>query len=111
MGKDFCYNIVRRGKKIPKEEDYDDSEQYWDAFRKFYHNFTDMPYGRNQWDGPYSNDTFSDGGFTQDEMIESLKNYVKYLDTHNYNVRFTLKAFGRIIAEMDDDQVVYIKYG
>ena len=91
MGRDFIYTITYPG---------DDSYSYENSHHIRLHG--------SQWDGPSG-----DKGFTKDEMIDSLRDYVMNMDMYIENVRFTLKVYGRIISKMEDedeDVVVYIRY-
>lgn len=116
MGRDFSYKIVRKGVNPPCKDDFDDEDKYWKAYRRWRVDFEEimlgnMVDGRNQWCGPVSYDDRN--GYDKQEMIEAFNDYVKTIDwdDYDYNVRFTLRAFGQIISEMSEDDVVYISYG
>lgn len=105
MGRDFKYKITNRKNKPP--QDCND-ERYWNwdyGFEEIMSGNTVD--GRNQWDGPCREDV----PYTKQEMLGALGRYVDYSDGTEYEFRFTLRAFGHIISEMDDDDVVYIQYG
>lgn len=89
MGRDFSYFITRN------PENYPSYDADWNR----------MDDGRNSWDGPSDDEDC----YTKYQMRSFLESYVADLGSYN-NVKFTLKAFGQIISEMADDDVVYIQY-
>lgn len=96
MGRDFKYIIF-------------DKEQ--DEYPSYYERWAEIMVGlridgRNKWGGPYSDDC----SFTRKEMKEALEEYIKEDPYDTYEFTFTLKAFGEIISEMGDTDVVYIRY-
>ncbi len=107
MERNFSYRIVRKDDKIPSEEDYDTEGEYNRAFDNYWNSFKRMEDGRNLWGGPRSYNK----RYTRNEILESCQKYVA--DRNNRDSRlfaFTLKAFGRIISEMDDYNLVIIHY-
>ena len=110
MGKDLSYCIVPKGHKIPQEKNYANVIEYMEALNTqppfiYFHSFEGE-------DVPFVDDKM----YTRDEMIKSLQEYVMgpyNFDTNNSDretVEIILHAFGKIISEMDNNNLVIISY-
>jgi hypothetical protein len=96
MGRDFKYIIFNK-----EQDEYPSYRERWTEL------MVGMTIdGRDKWGGPYSDDC----SFTRTEMKEALEEYIKEDPYDTYEFAFTMKAFGEIISDMEDDNVVYICY-
>jgi len=104
MGREISFKVVSKDYKIPREEDFENNEDYDKAYYKHLDKFKDLGC-RNSWDGPYNEDFM----FSKQEIINFLKNYLSSLESKNFE--YTLKACVEIILSMENDNFVIIRYG
>ena len=111
MGRDFSFTFDDPPKlsDFKSRVDFEQAQQEWlDNFKELMDN--NIVAGRNSWDGPRC-DVYADEprGSSKQEMIEEFADYIQ-TSSHGYNFEFTVRAFGHIIAQMEEGGLVYIRY-
>jgi len=107
MGSDLSYKIVKKGYKVPREEDFEKEKDYDAEYDKHLDGFNHDSFCRNGWDGPVSG--FTEFMYSKKEIKNFLKNYLSSVESKNFE--YTLKACVDILTSMDSDEFVIIHYG
>ena len=106
MGRDLSYKVVKKGYKVPREEDFERETDYDTEYSKHLDGFSHLCYCRNGWDGPVSG--FIEFMYSRQEIKTFLKNYLSSAESKNFE--YTLKGCVEILLSISDDELVIIHY-